>query len=139
MAINVCTFSGNIGKDAEQRFTPNGKCVASFSLPVKQGYGEHEKTSWVTCKMFGPKAEKLPEYLTKGTKVTVVGEFVLEEWESNGEKKSMPVLIVSSLDFGGSQQKKQAAPQQQMRNASAPQQVQYNDVPDDFDTDTIPF
>ncbi|HBC6190804.1 TPA: single-stranded DNA-binding protein, partial [Proteus mirabilis] len=102
MAINTITVSGNLGKDCEQRWTPNGKAVASFSLPVKQGYGEHEKVSWVICKMFGPKAEKLPEYLTKGTKVTVTGEFVMEEWTSqNGEKKSAPVIIVDQLDFGG--------------------------------------
>lgn len=129
MSINVCTFSGNIGKDAEQRFTPGGKCIASFSLPVKQGYGEHEKTSWVTCKMFGAKAEKLPQYLTKGTKVTVVGEFVLEEWESNGQQNKMPVLIVNSLDFGGNQQKQQSSPQQHQQQQD-----------DEFDYDqSIPF
>lgn len=44
MAINTITASGNLGKDCEQRWTPNGKAVASFSLPVKQGYGEHEKS-----------------------------------------------------------------------------------------------
>ncbi len=102
MAINTITASGNLGKDCEQRWTPNGKAVASFSLPVKQGYGEHEKISWIICKMFGSKAEKLPEYLTKGTKVTVTGEFVMEEWTSqSGEKKSAPVIIVNQLDFGG--------------------------------------
>ncbi|MCX2590154.1 single-stranded DNA-binding protein, partial [Proteus penneri] len=101
MAINTITASGNLGKDCEQRWTPNGKAVASFSLPVKQGYGEHEKISWVICKMFGPKAEKLPPHLTKGMKVMVTGEFVMEEWTSqNGEKKSAPVIIVDQLDFG---------------------------------------
>ncbi|MBA5859116.1 single-stranded DNA-binding protein, partial [Morganella morganii] len=53
MAINVITVSGNLGKDCEQRWTPAGKAVASFSLPVKQGYGEPGKTSGVTWKMFG--------------------------------------------------------------------------------------
>ncbi|HCT5326471.1 TPA: single-stranded DNA-binding protein [Morganella morganii] len=104
MAINVITVSSNIGKDCEQRWTPAGKAVASFSLPVKQGYGEHEKTSWVICKMFGVKAEKLPEHLKKGTKVTVIGEFVMEEWtDQNGSKRSAPVIIVNQLDFGGNQ------------------------------------
>ncbi|HCT8176687.1 TPA: single-stranded DNA-binding protein, partial [Proteus mirabilis] len=102
MAINTITVSGNLGKDCEQRWTPNGKAVAPFSLPVKQGYGEHEKVSWVICKMFGSKAEKLPPHLTKGIKVMVTGEFVMEEWTSqNGEKKSAPVIIVDQLDFGG--------------------------------------
>ncbi|WP_272659232.1 single-stranded DNA-binding protein [Providencia sp. PROV113] len=145
MAINTITASGNLGKDCEQRWTPNGKAVASFSLPVKQGYGEHEKVSWVICKMFGTKAEKLPEYLTKGTKVTVTGEFVMEEWTSqNGEKKSAPVIIINQLDFGGSgnqagsqraQQPTQQPQQSQQQQQTAPQNIE---PPLDFDDD-IPF
>lgn len=112
MSINVICASGNIGKDAEQRWTPNQKCIASFSLPVRQGYGEREKTSWVKCMLFGTKAEKLPQYLTKGTKVTVTGEFVMEEWtDQNGGKRSQPVIIVMDIDFGSSGNK-QAAQQQ---------------------------
>lgn len=135
MAINVITVSGNLGKDCEQRWTPAGKAVASFSLPVKQGYGEHEKTSWVICKMFGAKAEKLPEYLKKGMKVTVTGEFVIEEWtDREGNKRSTPVIIVNQLDFGGNQAVSQNLPQQQ-RTQQPPVQ---NEPPMDFDDD-IPF
>ena len=133
MAINVITISGNLGKDCEQRWTPAGKAVASFSLPVKQGYGEHEKTSWVICKMFGAKAEKLPKHLKKGMKVTVTGEFIMEEWTGqDGNKRSAPVIIVSQLDFGGNQTGSQK-PQQ--RTQQPPVQ---NDPPMDFDDD-IPF
>ncbi|MDW7782270.1 single-stranded DNA-binding protein [Morganella morganii] len=135
MAINVITVSGNLGKDCEQRWTPAGKAVASFSLPVKQGYGEHEKTSWVICKMFGAKAEKLPEHLKKGMKVTVTGEFVMEEWtDREGNKRSTPVIIVNQLDFGGNQAVSQNIPQQQ-RTQQPPVQ---NEPPMDFDDD-IPF
>lgn len=113
MSINVICASGFVGKDAEQRWTPNQKCIASFSLPVRQGYGDREKTSWVKCMLFGAKAEKLPQYLTKGTKVTVTGEFVMEEWtDQNGGKRSQPVIIVMDIDFGSSGNK-QAAQQQQ--------------------------
>lgn len=135
MAINVITVSGNLGKDCEQRWTPAGKAVASFSLPVKQGYGEHEKTSWVICKMFGAKAEKLPEHLKKGMKVTVTGEFVMEEWtDREGNKRSTPVIIVNQLDFGGNQAVSQNLPQQQ-RTQQPPVR---NEPPMDFDDD-IPF
>ncbi|WP_368871615.1 single-stranded DNA-binding protein [Proteus mirabilis] len=141
MAINTITVSGNLGKDCEQRWTPNGKAVASFSLPVKQGYGEHEKVSWVICKMFGPKAEKLPPHLTKGIKVTVTGEFVMEEWTSqNGEKKSAPVIIVDQLDFGGNGGNQAGSQKPQNQGWGHPQQPQapQNQPPMDFDDD-IPF
>lgn len=137
MAINTITASGNLGKDCEQRWTPNGKAVASFSLPVKQGYGEHEKVSWVICKMFGPKAEKLPPHLTRGIKVTVTGEFVMEEWTSqSGEKKSAPVIIVNQLDFGGNGGN-QAGGQKPQQSAHQPQTPQ-SEPPQDWN-DPIPF
>lgn len=137
MAINTITASGNLGKDCEQRWTPNEKAFASFNLPVKQGYGEHEKVSWVICKMFGTKAEKLPEYLTKGTKVTVTGEFVMEEWTSqNGERKSAPVIIVNQLDFGGNSN--QTGSQNLRKPQQSQQQAPQNEPPMDWD-DQIPF
>ena len=160
MALNVFTASGNIGKDCESRVTPAGKTIAQFSLPVKSGYGENEKTSWVTCKLFGVKAEKLPQYLTKGAKVTVSGEFVLEQWEKDGVKHSMPCVLVNALDFGGSktessggqqggwgqpatapQAQQQSAPpqrQQATQNAATPQQQGYANPPIDYQDD-IPF
>ena len=136
MAINVFTASGNIGRDAEQRWTPSGKAVAHFSLPVKQGYGEHEKTSWVKCVLLGAKAEKLPQHLTKGTKVTVTGEFVMEEWtDQQGSKRSAPSIIVSSIDFGASKSADSGHSGNQQRS---PQQQQSN-PPMDFDDQDIPF
>ncbi|OCQ53607.1 Single-stranded DNA-binding protein [Photorhabdus australis subsp. thailandensis] len=153
MAINTITVSGNLGKDCEQRWTPAGKPIASFSLPVKQGYGEHEKISWVVCKMFGAKAEKLPQYLTKGIKVVVTGEFLMEEWTAqDGTKRSAAVIIVEKLDFCGNVQGSQQ-PQQQYSGQQQSQQFsgggapsrpaqssapQSNEPPIDFDDD-IPF
>lgn len=138
MAINIFTASGNIGRDCELRVTPNGKNIANFPLPVKQGFGEHEKTSWVNCKLFGNTAEKLTQYLTKGTKVTVSGEFVLEKWTGqDGVERSAPVIIVRDVDLsssGGQQQRPQQRPQQNQQQ-SAPQ---YNEPPMDF-SDDIPF
>ncbi|MTC75390.1 single-stranded DNA-binding protein [Providencia sp. wls1919] len=138
MAINLFIVTAHLGKDCEQRWTPNRKAIALFSLPVKQGYGEHEKVSWVICKMFGVKAEKLSQYLTKGTKVTVTGEFVMEEWTTqNGEKKSAPVILVNQLDFSGNSN--QAGIQQPARQPQQPQQQSpQNDPPMDWD-DEIPF
>lgn len=139
MAINIFTASGNIGNDCECKYTPSGSAIGDFSLPVKQGYGDYEKTSWVTCKLIGKRAESLSQYLVKGTKVTVSGEFVLEQWEHNGVKHSKPVIIVRDIELSGKQQtNQQPARQQTHQPQRQPAQPQYNDVPDDFDSD-IPF
>ena len=78
MSINSMIFTGNVGKDMEVRNTPNGKAIGSFSVAVSQGWGDNKKTSWVNCKMFNERAEKLAPYVLKGTPVTVQGQFVLE-------------------------------------------------------------
>lgn len=97
--INLFIASGNLGKDIELRYTPNQKCIGTFSLPVKSGWGDNEKTSWVRCKLLGDRAEKLAPYLIKGVKVSVVGRFEMEEWEKDGIKHSIPCLIVNELDL----------------------------------------
>lgn len=100
MAINVFTASGNIGKDCEIRVTPNGKSIGTFSLPVKSGWGDNEKTSWVTCKIFGKQAEAIGQYLTKGSKVTVTGEFVQESWtDQQGQEKSINCILVRDVEL----------------------------------------
>lgn len=139
MAINIFIVTANLGKDCELRWTSNSKPIATFSLPVKQGYGDHEKISWVLCKLLGPKAEKLTPYLSKGTKVTVTGEFVMEEWTSqSGEKKSAPVIIVDKIEFGSNSN--QAGSQQPARQPQQPrQQAPQNEPPMDFDDSDIPF
>ncbi|CAK8739147.1 Single-stranded DNA-binding protein [Sodalis praecaptivus] len=129
MSINVVIFSGNLGNDCVTRSTPNGKVIATFSLPVKPGYGEHEKVTWVQCRMFGARAEKLPRYLTKRTKVTVTGQFVLESWTAkDGTEKSTPVVIVNEIDFTSKQEEQ---PQQNKPPVS-------NEASPPFDDD-IPF
>ena len=144
MAINTITVSGNVGKDAVLRVTPNGKHIASFSLPAKSGFGDNEKTSWLNCKMFGAMAEKLSVAVVKGAKVTVSGEFVLEEWtKQDGSTAQTPTVLVRDIDLpprgapGNDkprQQQSSEQPRQQQRQAPQPQ----NEPPMDFDDD-IPF
>lgn len=141
MAINVITISGNVGKDAILRVTPNGKHIATFSLPAKSGFGENEKTSWLQCKMFGAMAEKLSASVLKGAKVTVTGEFIIEEWQrDDGSKAASPTVLVRDIDLppkqgNRPQQNQQQRPQQQSGPSTPPAN---NEPPMDFDDD-IPF
>ncbi|MGV4218052.1 single-stranded DNA-binding protein [Citrobacter freundii] len=138
MAINTIIVSGNVGKDAVLRVTPNGKHIASFSIPAKTGFGENEKTSWLNCKMFGAMAEKLSAAVVKGAKVTVSGEFVIEEWtRQDGSAAQTPTILVRDIDLpprgtpGNDKPRKQAHGQRQ-------QQIPPSEPPMNFD-DEIPF
>ncbi len=129
MSINVMTFSGNVGQDMEVRHTSNGKAIGQFGVAVKQGYGDNEKTSWVTCKMFNDRAEKVAPYVLRGMMVTVTGALSVDEWENKeGNKMKTVCCLVNDLQLprkADNQQAPQQAPPQ------APKQ-------DNFDDD-IPF
>lgn len=87
--MNLWIFTGNLGGDAETRYTKDGTCVCDFSVAVAKGYGEKQKTTWVRCSLWGDMGERLAEHLKKGTKVSVAGETWLEEWEGKDGDKRM--------------------------------------------------
>lgn len=138
MAINTIIVSGNVGKDAVLRVTPNGKHIASFSIPAKTGFGENEKTSWLNCKMFGAMAEKLSVAVVKGSKVTVSGEFVIEEWtRQDGSTAQTPTILVRDIDLPPRNGQNQSAAQQQRQQQSSTPHP--SEPPMNFDDSDIPF
>lgn len=72
--MNVWNFTGNLGRDAEMRYTSKGEPALSFSVAVKAGYGQHEKSSWARCTLWGKRGESVAPYLVKGALVGVSGE-----------------------------------------------------------------
>ena len=119
--MNNWNFTGNLGNPAEVKVLSTGTTVCEFSVAVKSGYGDKEKTNWVKCSLFGKKAEgRLPEFLQKGTQVAVNGELELQKWDGGAGL----ALRVSDIDLIGgnpSQGQNNQAPQQQ---GYAPQQPQ---------------
>lgn len=110
--LNSCTFTGRLGKDAELKMigakqTP----CAVFSLANDTGFGQYQKTSWIEVQLWGTKATSLVEYLKKGSRVGVVGEFTQNDWvDQNGVKHSSWRLSANSITLlGGSANKQQPA------------------------------
>jgi len=89
---------GNLGKDAETRYTPSGSAVTNFSLAtarsVKNGQtGEwRDETDWHDVVLW--RGEKVAEYLTKGVQVYVEGRLKTRTWDgSDGQKKYRTEVI----------------------------------------------
>lgn len=119
--MNLYSFTGNLGRDAEVKTLTN-TTVCEFSVAVKSGYGDREKTNWVRCTMFGKRAEgQLPAYLLKGTQVAVSGELSLEEWEGQNGHGAAIAVNVSNIDLIGGRQDAQPAQQQGGYQQQAPQ------------------
>ena len=120
--MNNWNFTGNLGNPAEVKYLPNGNAVCEFSVAVKSGYGDKEKTNWVRCAMFGKKAEgQLPSYLQKGTQVAISGELELQEWEGQNGKGAALSVRVENLDLIGGKPQGQSQGAQN-NHGYAPQQ-----------------
>jgi len=112
MSINQVTISGNLGRDSELRKTQSGMAILSFTVAVnerrKNSQGEwSDYTNWIGVSIFGTRAEKLHDYLTKGTKVCVQGKLRYSEWERDGVKKSKIEVIADEIELMQKAQKPQ--------------------------------
>ena len=88
-------FIGNLGRDPEMRYTPNGRPVTQFSVAVShskpdgQGGWVDEGTDWFRVSVFGDRAERAAEQLRKGNRVFVEGRFKTREFEGqDGQKRT---------------------------------------------------
>lgn len=134
--MNVFTFSGNLGRDAEVK-TIGAGTVCNFAVAVKSGYGDKEKTEWISCDMWGKRAEGgLPQYLKKGQTVVVSGELSTREYQnSDGITKTVLEVRVAEVTLVGKRDdalvqhtpapQAQQAPMQQP--APQPQHADYDD------------
>ncbi len=125
--MNLFSFTGNLGSDSAVKTLQSGTCLCEFSVAVKSGYGDKEKTNWVRCVMFGKKAEgQLPQYLNKGSQVAISGELELQEWEGANGKGAALAVTVQNIDLiGGKPQGQQPQQGYAQQPQQAPQQPQY--------------
>lgn len=124
-------LSGNLGKDAELKTGKSGKSYLSFSVgSTERKYDGTKETVWINCTM--PGGEKLHPYLTKGTKVAIVGK----PNEKNGDDgKPVHYLTVNEIELLGNEQKKEQ-PQAMKEAAKKLQKVGFKPADDD---DEPPF
>lgn len=126
------TIVGNLGKDSEMRSTNGGTSVVAFSVAETIGFGDKQTTQWVNCSMFGARAEKLKEYLLKGTKVVVFGDVSVREYQDrNGCMKWSLDCRVDDLKLVGGKKDESAK-----GNGASPSQEAAGTT---FDNDNIPF
>lgn len=136
--LNQCQFIGRLGKDPEVRFLPNGGQMVSFSLACgsswtdKQAGQKQDKTEWVPVVMFGKLAEIAGQYLKKGAKVFVSGNFKTRKWQDkSGQDRYTTEIVVDGfsgvmqmLDSRNDGQQGQAQQQNYQQPAQQAQQYQ---------------
>jgi len=86
-SVNKVILVGNLGRDAELRYTPGGAPVATLNLATTEVWNDktsgqkQEKTEWHRIVLWGKSAEALSEYLTKGKQIYVEGRLQTRKWQ----------------------------------------------------------
>lgn len=98
--LNRCEFIGHLGQDPEMRSTRDGDSVASISIACNWKTKNNEGTEWIPCVAFGRLAEVIEDYLQKGSKVYVSGNFKTEMVEDrDGNRKYYTKIVIRDLEM----------------------------------------
>ncbi|PIV65411.1 MAG: single-stranded DNA-binding protein, partial [Nitrospirae bacterium CG_4_10_14_3_um_filter_44_29] len=101
--FNKIILIGNLTKDPELRYTPQGTAVASFRIAVNSKIKQHgelkDDVLFIGVVVFGKQAESAGQYLSKGKSVLVEGRLQERSWEKDGQKHSKMEVVASSVRF----------------------------------------
>ncbi len=104
-SFNKVILLGNLTRDPEVRYTPNGSAVASFALAVnrkyKQGEETREEVSYIDIVVFGKQAENCGQYLNKGDGALIEGRLQQRRWDDKetGQKRSKVEVAAQTVTF----------------------------------------
>src|SRR5471030_116070 len=103
-SLNQVTLMGNLTRDPELRQTPSGQNVTSFSLALNRSYkdssGEwQEATDYIDIVCWGPLAERVAQYLSKGRRCLVQGRLQSRSWEQDGQKRNKVEVLANDVTF----------------------------------------
>ena len=132
------TIIGNLGRDPEMKYLPDGTAITNVSVAVSDGYGDKKYTQWYRVSVFGKSAEACNQYLSKGKKCLVVGSlqadpqtgsprvFSRKDGSSGAafEIRAREVKFLSGRDEDGGN-----APQAQPQTAQKAAPIEEDDIP----------
>jgi len=154
MSFNKIIIVGNLGRDPELKYTPQGQSVCEFSVATsekrKDGSGEvKEETTWFKVSCWGRLAEVASQYLSKGRQVYIEGRLRTREWtDKEGKSRTSLEVFGSDLQLLGSRNDSQSnndsnSAKPSVKTAKAAQQPtskpSIDDLDDSVTEDDIPF
>lgn len=139
MSINKVIISGNLTRSPELKQTQGGTSVLQMGVAVNDrrknpSTGEWEDVAnFVDCVLWGTRAERVAQYLTKGTKVAIEGRLRYRAWEQDGQRRSKLEVVVDEIEFMSRQQQapayQQQAPAYQQQTYAPPAAPAYAPAP----------
>jgi single-strand DNA-binding protein len=103
-SVNKVILIGNLGKDPEVKYTPQGTPVAKITLATNERFkgkdgNWQDRTEWHNVVLWQRLAEIAGEYLKKGGKVYIEGRLQTRSWDDKqtGQKKYMTEVVANDL------------------------------------------
>jgi single-strand DNA-binding protein len=128
--VNNVVLIGRLVRDADLKYTSNGKPVSKFTMAVnekrKSGDEWIEEAGFFEIVLWGQRGESLNQYLVKGKQVAVTGRLTQERWEQNGDNRSKVVITAATIQLmggasdGDSTKKQSTAPSWAASNGDVP-------------------
>jgi single-strand DNA-binding protein len=107
--VNKVILVGNLGRDPEVRYSPNGQAVANVTIATSDSWkdktsGEkQERTEWHRIVFFGRLAEIAGEYLKKGAQIYVEGRLQTRKWQDkDGHDRYTTEIVANEMQMLGS-------------------------------------
>ena len=102
--VNLVIAVGNLGRDVDLKYTPDGNPVANFSVAASESWTgqdgqKHERTEWIRVVAWRKLAEVCGKYLHKGSKVYVQGKLQTRSWEKDGVKHYQTEVLANEVRF----------------------------------------
>ena len=156
-SVNKVILVGNLGRDPEMRFMPNGEAVCNFSIATTDSWKDksgqkQERTEWHNIVIYRKLAEIAGEYLKKGRPVYIEGRLQTRKWQTKeGQDRYTTEIIADQMQMLGGREgggsagyepmdEDQSRPQQSARPAqSAPAAQPASGGDFDAFEDDIPF
>lgn len=114
-SLNKVLLIGNLTRDPDVRMMSNGRPVCNFGLALNRSYKDSEgnrkeEVTFVDVECYGPRAEAVGKFFTKGRAIFVEGRLKLDQWETKeGEKRSAIRVVLDNFEFVDSKQESGAA------------------------------
>jgi len=146
-SVNKVILVGNLGRDAELRYTPGGAPVATLNLATTEVWNDkagqrQEKTEWHRIVLWGKSAESLNEYLVKGKQIYVEGRLQTRQWDDKDGNKRYTTEIrgdrIVLLGGGGGGAGRQQGARTPVAAGAAPDDHMGEPV-SELNDDDIPF
>lgn len=145
-SVNKVILVGNLGRDAELRYTQGGAAVLSANLATTdvwhdKGGQRQEKTEWHRLVMWGKSAESLAEYLTKGKQVYVEGQIQTRQWDDkDGNKRyTTEIKVVKVTLLGGGNGNRNGGAREGANDPPPDMSSGYTGAGEPLSDDDIPF